>query len=101
MRTISIDGNSLTLEEVAAVAREGARVRLAPAAHRAMVRARAVVDTLLHAGGTAYGVNTGFGHLADVRIAPKDLKALQTNLIRSHACGVGPPLPQDAVRAML
>jgi histidine ammonia-lyase len=62
---------------------------------------RAIVEDLLARGETAYGINTGFGKLSDVRIGPDQLEALQRNLIRSHACGIGEPLPVDEVRAML
>lgn len=101
MPTITIDGRSLSLEDVAAVARGGSRARLGQAALRAMRRARAVVEELIREGGTAYGVNTGFGHLADVRIAPEDLADLQVNLVRSHSSGFGPPLAEDETRAMM
>jgi histidine ammonia-lyase len=59
------------------------------------------VEALVARGETAYGINTGFGKLSDVRIGPDDLEALQRNLVRSHACGLGEPLPEDEVRAML
>jgi histidine ammonia-lyase len=62
---------------------------------------RAVVDRLLASGGTAYGINTGFGRLSDVRIEPGQARDLQHNLVRSHACGLGDPLPEAEVRAML
>src|SRR5262249_4869986 len=101
MPTIFIDGETLRLEQVEAVARRGAQVRLAPAGLLRMARSRAVVERVIGRGPNPYGVNTGFGPLADVRIAPADLAALQTNLIRSHASGVGPSLPTDAARAMI
>jgi histidine ammonia-lyase len=98
---ITLDGRSLTIEEVVAVARGRVPVRLADRSRRAMLRSRAVVETVIREGRSAYGVNTGFGHLADVHIGPDDLADLQLNLIRSHASGVGPPLPEDATRAMM
>src|SRR5690242_3995166 len=70
----------------------------------AMARARAVVDEVVAAGDAApavYGVNTGFGALAEVRISADQVTRLQQNLVRSHAAGVGAPLPRDAVRAMM
>ena len=60
-----------------------------------------MVDGLLARGATVYGVNTGFGKLSDVKIEPGEVQALQRNLVRSHACGVGDPLPEPEVRAML
>src|SRR5687768_16709870 len=69
-----------------------------------MLRARQVVDRIAAGGRDApavYGVNTGFGALAEVRVQPAQILELQRNLIRSHACGVGPALPTDVVRAMM
>jgi histidine ammonia-lyase len=101
MKAIELNGQPLTLEEIAEVARAGREVSLAPAALPRIRASRAVVDALLASGGTAYGINTGFGKLSDVRIQPDQVQALQRNLVRSHACGLGEPLPEDAVRAML
>src|SRR6478736_3710953 len=97
-------GEPLTLEVVAEVARSGRAVELGPAARERIRRARAVVDAIVRGGTQApavYGVNTGFGFLADVRISPAQVQQLQLNLLRSHAAGVGTPLPTDVVRAML
>jgi len=74
---------------------------LDPGAVEGIHASRAVIDGVLKRGETAYGVNTGFGKLSDVRIEPGDVRALQRNLVRSHACGLGDPLPEDEVRAML
>src|SRR5262245_14450006 len=98
---VFVNGRTLTIEDVGSVARLGARCRLAPAARRAMLRSRAIVDRTLRTGTIAYGVNTGFGHLSDVHIAPADLVDLQLNLVRSHACGVGAPFAADETRAMM
>jgi len=100
-RDVVLDGNSLTLDDVAAVAREHARVSIAPAARHRAASARAVVDTLVRTGAVAYGVTTGFGKLADVAIPADRLAELQVNLVRSHASGVGDLLPQAEVRAMM
>jgi histidine ammonia-lyase len=94
-------GQPLTLQEISDVALDGRAVALDPAALPRIRASRAVVDKLLARGGTAYGINTGFGKLSDVRIEPGQVQALQRNLVRSHACGLGEPLPEDAVRAML
>jgi histidine ammonia-lyase len=95
---------ALTLGRIASVARGGARVSLGQPARHRMVASRAVIDSVLAGGAAApavYGVNTGFGALAEVRISPDEIRALQRNLVRSHCCGLGAPLPRDAVRAMM
>jgi histidine ammonia-lyase len=99
--TVTLDGRSLTIADVVAVARHGARVAVAPETRQRVTRSRAEVEAAIARGDTIYGVNTGFGKLAHVRIPPDDLRALQLNLIRSHASGVGEPLPVEAVRAMM
>lgn len=98
---VTLDGDSLTLEQVAQVARDGAEVELAPEALKRMRHSRAVIEELAAGGAAVYGVNTGFGKLSDVRIEPENLEILQRNILRSHACGVGEPLSADAVRAMM
>jgi histidine ammonia-lyase len=96
-----LSGEPLSLDAVAQVAIHSRPVALDPAALPRIQSSRAVVDSLLARGETAYGVNTGFGKLSDVRIDPAELRDLQRNLVRSHACGLGAPLPESAVRAML
>jgi histidine ammonia-lyase len=91
----------LTLAEVVAVAREGRPVRLAPVAAARVRAARAVVERLVDEDRTVYGITTGFGHLSRVKIPHDDLAALQHNLIRSHASGVGEPFDVPTVRAVL
>jgi histidine ammonia-lyase len=98
---ILLDGFSLTLKDVLAVARERVPVGIAPAARARVAASRQSVEAALARGQTIYGVNTGFGKLAHVRIPADRLRQLQVNLIRSHASGVGDPLPDDAVRAMM
>jgi histidine ammonia-lyase len=98
---VTITGRDLTLAEVEAVARHGASVRLDPAAAAAMARSREVVEQLVAAGEPVYGVTTGFGDLANVRISPHDVRRLQENLLVSHAVGVGSEHDRDTVRAML
>jgi len=83
------------------VAREGRQVALDPEAAERMRASRAVIERLVEEGGTVYGVTTGFGDLADVRIEPGQVAELQRNLVRSHTAGVGEPLPADVVRAIL
>ena len=91
----------LTIEMVHEIARNGARVSLSDDAVERIRRGRAVVEGRLGDGLAHYGINTGFGALAEVAISPNDLSALQFNLIRSHAAGVGDPLPTDVVRAAM
>jgi histidine ammonia-lyase len=91
----------VTAADVVAVARRGARVRLAPAALDAMAASRSVVDGLAAAPTPAYGISTGFGALATRHITP-DLRAkLQLSLIRSHAAGAGDPVEREVVRALM
>src|SRR5882672_10117148 len=98
---LTLDGHSLSIADVVAVARRHTPVALDPKALKAVAASRRTVEAAVLAGQTIYGVNTGFGKLAHVRIPSDQLRQLQLNLIRSHASGVGDPLPPDAVRAMM
>jgi len=98
---LNIDGRTLSLADIEAVALGGARVELAAAARQRVAASRRVVDEILATGQVVYGVNTGFGKLAELRISPDQLSRLQLNLLRSHACGVGGLFPEPVVRAML
>jgi histidine ammonia-lyase len=98
---ITLDGHSLTIADVVAVARGNAAVAIDSAALQGVVASRRAVEAAIASGQTIYGVNTGFGKLAHVRIPPEQARQLQLNLIRSHASGVGDPLAVDAVRAMM
>src|SRR5262249_47670591 len=98
---VVIDGDSLTVEQVSAVASDRARVAIAPRARQRAATTRAVVDRLVSSGAVAYGVTTGFGKLSEVAIPPDRLAELQVNLVRSHAAGVGDLLPEREVRAMM
>src|SRR5213080_3309384 len=97
----SIDGRSLDLDDVIAVARKGEPVRLAPAAAKRVDASRRALEKVVAKGTLAYGIKTGFGELANVAISDADVRALQLNLLRSHAIGQGPPLRKDEVRAAL
>lgn len=101
MKALHINGNDLTLADVREVVYENRPVLLEPEARQAVTRARSIVEDLLEKDGVAYAVNTGVGQLSDVRIPPADIRKLQVNLLRSHAVGVGEPLGQDVVRAMI
>ena len=100
-RRLLLDGETLSLEEIRDVARGGVQVELAPEALARVERARALVDRVAAGEAAAYGINTGFGTLAEVRIDRKDLRTLQRNLLLSHAAGVGTPLPEPEARALL
>ena len=98
---ITIDGHSLTLGQVEAVALDRVPVRLGDEAGGRVRTSRALLEGLVEGGGPVYGVNTGFGRLADVRIPRDEQRALQRNMVRSHAAGVGAPLPAGEVRAIM
>src|SRR5215469_8191815 len=100
-RRLLLDGETLSLEEIRDVARGGIHVELAPEALARVERARALVDRMAAGEAPTYGINTGFGTLAEVRIDRKDLRTLQRNLLLSHAAGVGTPLPLPEARALL
>jgi len=99
--SITLDGHSLSIADVIAVARGNAMVALDPRALKAVAASRRAIEAAVSDGQTIYGVNTGFGKLAHVRIPADQARQLQLNLIRSHASGVGDPLPAEAVRAMM
>ncbi|MGC2401312.1 MAG: histidine ammonia-lyase [Acidobacteriaceae bacterium] len=101
LKILELDGQPLSLEEIQQVATGGREAAIAPAARQRIAASRAVVERIVASQETAYGINTGFGKLSDVRIEPGDLQQLQRNLVRSHACGVGEPLEEREVRAML
>src|SRR3954452_14152088 len=97
-----LDGRSLTIENVVEVARNpSSSVSIAPTARNALAQSRQLVERAIQSGQTIYGVNTGFGKLANVRVPADQLDQLQTNLIRSHASGVGAPLPPSVVRGVI
>lgn len=98
---IVLDGNQLTVYDLVKVCRERTPVLLDEAATARMMKARATVDRLLETGGVYYGVNTGFGALADKRVEHADLAALQVDLVRSHAVGVQESLPTEIVRGIM
>jgi histidine ammonia-lyase len=99
--SVSLTGNDLTFEELYAVALRGEAVELSSRAAGRMNASRTVVDRLVESGAAAYGINTGFGKLASVRISSEQVRQLQVNLVRSHACGVGAPLNETETRAMM
>jgi histidine ammonia-lyase len=98
---LKLKGQALTIQQIADVAAGREHVALADEARARVERSRQVVERILAEGRTVYGVNTGFGKLSDVSVDPSDLQQLQLNLVRSHSCGLGDPLPEDEARAML
>jgi len=98
---VRLRGGGLSPDEVVAVARHGARVELAPEGRRAMAVTAAVIERLAASEEPAYGVSTGFGSLANVRIPVERREELQRALVRSHAAGMGPPIEREVVRAMI
>ncbi len=98
---VDIDGGPLTIRQVADVARRSAVVALNPAAVNKMQVSRDFVEKAVAEGAVIYGVTTGFGALAQVRVADADAAGMQLSLLRSHAAGVGEPLDDEIVRAML
>ncbi|MEO6778227.1 MAG: aromatic amino acid lyase, partial [Gemmatimonadaceae bacterium] len=100
-RPVRLDGNSLTIADVVAVARNRAHVELSDAARTRMAASNAIVTKIVERNDVVYGVTTGFGKLSDIAIPPHRLAELQVNLIRSHSVGVGPLLCESEVRAMM
>lgn len=98
---VMLDGNSLTLHDVVKVARNNIPVKLHPSGKDKLVRSRHIIEDIVNNKQTVYGVTTGFGKFSDVTIPKSDVDALQKNIIKSHSCGVGEPLPAEVVRAMM
>lgn len=98
---LEIKGQRLTLRQVGDVAAGREHVTLAPEARARAEASRRVVEQIIAEERTVYGVNTGFGKLSDVKIETSQLNELQLNLVRSHSCGLGPPLSEAEARAML
>src|SRR5580704_6253927 len=99
--SIALSGNDLTFPQLYDIALRGEQVQLTASAIERMNASRAVVERLVASGSTAYGINTGFGKLASVRISAEQVRQLQVNLVRSHACGVGAALSEAETRAMM
>ena len=101
MRGVELTGQPLSLSEIADVAYAGGPIRLGPSACGRIEASRKVIEEIVARGGVVYGVSTGFGKLADVHVPGSELRQLQLNLVRSHACGIGNPLSAAEVRAMI
>src|SRR5882672_9590867 len=98
---LELNGQKLSLDEISAVANGEDHVTLSNDARTRVEESRRVVEKIIAEGRTVYGVNTGFGRLSEVHIPAAELRELQLNLVRSTACGVGPPLSEPETRAML
>ena len=100
-KIVTLDGLSLTIDQICEISRKRSKVSLSQDALDRVDGGRKIVERIVKSGKTVYGINTGFGKLAEKKVDRKDLDALQLNLIRSHAAGVGEPLTQDEVRAII
>lgn len=101
MDDVVLDGNSLSIEQIAAVARDYARVSLSESARRQAQRSRDLLEKLVAEDVAIYGVTTGIGELARVRISPEQSAELSRRIIYSHSAGTGDPFPEDVVRAAM
>src|SRR5574338_409314 len=101
MTAIPIDGRSLTLQQLANDARKSRKFALGADAHIRLGESAAQVAAAAQGEAAVYGINTGFGAFANRRIERGAIAALQLNLVRSHSCGIGEPLPDPVVRRML
>ncbi len=101
MTPLVLTPGAVTLADLETVFRHQAPVRLDPACHPAIAQAAARIDAAANGAAAIYGVNTGFGKLASVKIAAEDTATLQRNLILSHCCGVGAPIPRALARLMM
>ena len=98
---MELNGQALTLEQIAAVALGDEHVEISSSARPRIAASRKVVEQIVARDAAVYGVNTGFGKLSDIRVPKDELRQLQLNLVRSHACGIGEPLSEPEVRAMM
>ena len=98
---MELNGETLALEQIAAVAIGGEHVTISPRARTRITASRKIIEQIVARDAVVYGVNTGFGKLSDVRVPQNELRQLQLNLVRSHACGIGPPLSEPEVRGMM
>jgi histidine ammonia-lyase len=98
---VELNCETLGLEQIAAVAIGGERVTISPSARPRIAASRKIIEKIIARDAVVYGVNTGFGKLSDVQVPQNKLCQLQLNLVRSHACGIGPPLSEPEVRAMM
>jgi len=101
LKTVLLNGETLTIEDIVAVARENAKVEIPDYIKKRVIKSRRVLEEILDSEMAVYGVNTGFGALAKVKIPKEEQERLQLNMVRSHSAGVGKPLPKKVVRATM
>ena len=101
IQNVVLDGHSLTLEDLVAVARFGAKVELSDQAREALARSRALAEKIAEEKRVAYGITTGFGDFATVAVSEELSNQLSTNLILSHCTGTGDPYQEEEVRGMM
>jgi len=101
LKKVVIDGETLTVEDIVAVARQNGIVGISEKARKKVVRARETLERLVREKKVIYGVTTGFGAFGNIAIPHEDLRQLQVNLIRSHSSGVGKPLSREVTRALM
>src|SRR5438309_7799902 len=98
---MELKGEQISLVRLAAVAFGGEAVHISPVARPRILASRKAMEQIVARDAVVYGVNTGFGKLSDVHIPHDELRQLQLNLVRSHACGIGNPLSEAETRAMM
>ncbi|MDD5183567.1 MAG: histidine ammonia-lyase [Bacilli bacterium] len=98
---IIVDGSSLTLEQLISIARENEKIQISAQSKKRVRSASLFVKEISESDKAVYGINTGFGQLSNVMIEKDKVELLQINLLMSHACGMGEPLPLETVRAMM
>ena len=101
MIQISIDGSSMSLEEIMLIGSEDVKLTLTEPSIQSMMKSREHVEAILDSGAIVYGINTGFGSLSNVSVDSNGLKELQRNLVLSHACGIGPAMSPESVLRMM
>ena len=101
MRDVVIDGNHLNIEDAVALSKGLARATISDKSMKAMSASRQAIEKIIQSDEVVYGINTGFGSMSSVRISGSDLDDLQTNLIRSHACGIGENMDPEHVLLMM
>jgi histidine ammonia-lyase len=99
--TVELTGQPLSLAEIARIARSGDSIQIGTSVHGRILSSRKVVEEIVAKSEVVYGVSTGFGKLSDVHVPADELRQLQLNLVRSHSCGIGNPLSELEVRAMI
>ena len=101
MKKIYVDGENLTMNDMISVSRNHVKIALSKKGRKKVFESRKNLEKIVERQRVDYGINTGFGELCSVKIPPSKIEELQKNLLRSHAVGVGNPLSEEIVRAVL